>query len=511
MILSQKFNLSKNFIYQMRICYSMRKLSFLLCLIFIVPIVFLTGCGEEQNLCSYSLVITYDDENKSAQGACVVDYVNTSDNAFDYILFHLYSNAFSEEGDGLVCSTSNESKTYPNGKSFGGIEIVDVKIAGSQVEYSVEGEADMLLKVQLEQQLFPDENVKIEIDFNLKLPNANHRFGYGENAVNFGNFYPIACVYENGKGFMSEGYVANGDPFYSDVANYSVTVSYPKKLKIACSGDNIKTNDNGQYFTTTFSSSKVRDVSFVLSENFSVISAKSGDCLIEYYYYNDDDPQGSLETAVKAVEFYSETFGDYPYSSLSVVQTNFVHGGMEYPRLVMISDTVAGLDYDYVIAHEIAHQWWYGVVGNDEYNESWLDESLTEYSTALFFENYGEYNITYDKVISGAESNYKFFLSIYNKIQGEVDTSMLRALDEFNTEPEYINNIYTRGVLLFDTLRSELGNKKLNSTLKAYFKEFAYKNVNTSEFISYFSSKSGRNLEKFFNSWLNGEVEFVYV
>lgn len=488
----------------------MKKLWLLLCLVLISPALFLSGCGEEQALNSYALVLTYDDETKSAQGACAVDYVNISNNAFDSVLFHLYSNAFSQEGEGLVCSTSNEAKTYPNGKSYGGIEITSVKVGGSEAEYSVEGEAGMLLNVKLLQQLFPDERVKIEIDFVLTLPNANHRFGYGDNAVNFGNFYPIACVYEEGEGFMDEGYIANGDPFYSNVANYSVTVSYPKNFKIACSGDNLKTGENGQYLTTTFNANNVRDVSFVLSQNFNVVSANSGDCQIDYYYYDDADPQGSLDTAVKAVQFYGESFGEYPYSSLAVVQTNFVHGGMEYPRLVMIADTVSGVDYDYVIAHEIAHQWWYGVVGNDEYHEAWLDESLTEFSTALFFENYPEYNISYNQIISGAEENYKFFLQIYDKIQGEVDSSMLRALNEFSTEPEYVNNIYTRGILLFDTLRSEIGDKKLLSTLKGYYKEFAYQNVSSSEFIAYFSSKAGRNLEKFFDSWLNGKVEFVY-
>src|SRR5699024_2251727 len=127
------------------------------------------------------------------------------------------------------------------------------------------------------------------------------------------------------------------------------------------------------------------------------------------------------------------------------------------PRLVMISDALVEEDYDYVIAHEIAHQWWYGVVGNDEFNEAWIDESLTEFSTALFFGSHKEYGLNYNQIIDGANSNYKFFLKIYKKINSEVDTSMLRSLIDFKTEPEYVNNIYTRGIIMFDTLKQQLG------------------------------------------------------
>ncbi len=247
----------------------------------------------------------------------------------------------------------------------------------------------------------------------------------------------------------------------------------------------------------------------MLSEKFSHISAKTGKTTIDYFYYDDSDAQDSLASATQAVEFFNDKFGDYPYSNLAVVQTNFVHGGMEYPRLVMISDQVRGEDYKYVIIHEIVHQWWYGVVGNDEYNEPWLDESLTEYSTALFYENHDSYALSYDSIVNGASDTYKFFLKIYGSVTGEVDTSMNRSLDEFKTEPEYVNNIYTRGILMFDALRSVLGERKFYACLKTYYQKYSFKIASTDDFIDCFSRKSGINLQSFFDSWLNGKVEFV--
>ncbi len=489
----------------------MKRISLFLCLIFLTPFVFLVGCqsGEQSQKNLYSIDLIYDEVNHSAEANLAIDYVNTSQTALNEIYFHLYPNAFSEEGEGSVCSQANEIKTYPNGKSYGGIEIKSVVIAGEKTDYNLKGEYDSHLVVMLPEKLFPDEKVQIYIEFNLILPNANHRFGYGDNAVNFANFYPITCVYREGQGFATEPYSPNGDPFYSDCADYKITITYDKNLIIACSGDEVLTEEKGETKTTKISCYNVRDYAFVLSDKFLIKSEKVQNTTISYYYYDDQDAESSLNTAKNALITFSEMFGEYPYSSFAIVQTNFVYGGMEYPQLVMISDLLKGDDNDYVIVHETAHQWWYGVVGNDEYNESWLDESLTEYSTALFFEKNQDYDISYSQMVSGARSNYNLFLKTYKSIKGSVDTSMNRALDEFETEPEYVNNIYVRGIIMFDTLKSQIGEKKFLNALSGYYSKFKFKNATTADFIATFEEKCGRQMEGFFNSWLLGEVVFI--
>ena len=111
---------------------------------------------------------------------------------------------------------------------------------------------------------------------------------------------------------------------------------------------------------------------------------------------------------------------------------------------------------------------WCHQFGNNEYEEAWLDESLTEYSAALFFEAHEEYGLNYNDIISGAETTYRTFLDVYESVLGEVDESMNRNLSEFATEPEYVNNIYTKGVLLYDNLRETLGDSKFMKCLKKY-------------------------------------------
>jgi len=482
----------------------MKKYILLFCLLLVFPFL-LVGCGKEEKISAYTIDIVYDDENHILSGEQEVFYVNNSNNAFTKLYFHLYPNAFREEAKESPVSVANKSKAYPNGESFGNIDIKSVKVAGREVNIEIGGEDENLLIVPLKEKLYPDENVTIFMDYVVKIPNVHHRFGYGENTINLANFYPIACVYEEGRGFMTDLYCANGDPFYSDMSNYSVTISYDKDFKIASSGSIVSSKQNDKT-KVNIEAKKVRDFAFILSKNFDCKTQKINNTEVKYFYYNDLKAEESLKVCVQAFKFFSDKFGEYPYKQLSVVQSNFVYGGMEYPNMVLISDELNHDSSNYVIVHEIAHQWWYGVVGNDQYNESWVDESLTEYSTALFFENHREYGFDYKMLVTKANSSFKFYYDIYKSVCDEVDTSMARAVNEFDTEPEYIHSIYTQGVIMYDSLRELIGEKRFYTCCKKYFNKFAYKNASGADLINCFSRASGRNLESFFKSYLDGNV-----
>ena len=204
---------------------------------------------------------------------------------------------------------------------------------------------------------------------------------------------------------------------------------------------------------------------------------------------------------------FNELFGEYPYSTLSVVKSNFVHGGMEYPNLVLISDdTAEKADYINVIVHEIAHQWWYGLVGNDEFRFGWLDEGLTEYSTNLFYQNNPEYNVDANEVIKNTTSSWVTFVDLYTSVLGDVDTSMCRALDEYKTEPEYVYVTYVKGMLFFNELRNLLGEAKFLKAVQTYFETYKFQNVTPDHLLGIFEQVSHTDFQGFFDSWINGKV-----
>ncbi len=476
----------------------MKKFAFILVMLLCLPFC-LFGCEKEEKLNFYKIDVVFDEEKKALLCSQEINFVNSSDNALDEVDFFLYANSFAE-GQKTVDSATSE-RAYPNGKSYGNIDFEQISINEKEVEFSFEEPNKNILIVPLEKELFPNEEVTISMSYTVSLANIHHRLGYGENTINCGSFFPIACVYDNG--FIKNGYSTCGDPFYSDVADFEVTISYPKDYILASSG-NQKKLDDGKVLCE---GKMIRDFCFVLSKDFQILSKNVGDVKINYYTYQDDNADQFLEISCEAVEFFEKMFGKYPYQQLSVVKTNFCFGGMEYPNLVMISDDVEDKpSFDYVIVHEIAHQWWYGLVGNNEYNEAWVDEGLTEYSSALFFEKHSKYGFEYEQVIDNAFETYKNFVKIYSSILGDVDESMQRSLSEFETEPEYVNCTYTKGMLLFDSLRETLGNRKFEKCLKHYFKEYKYKNSSYEKMVECFSQSCGRNLESLFKAYVDGTV-----
>ncbi len=480
----------------------MKKIALLLVMVICLPF-FLVGCGtSEESLNSYQISAVYDDSSKSLQVTEVVEYVNNTNNVLSEVCFFVYANAFAE-GQKVV-STSYNTRAYPNGISYGNLELFSVTESGQNATYSFSKDG-AILTVELAEELYPDEVVSIELEFCVNLANIRHRLGYGNSTINFGNFFPIVCVYENG--FVKNGFSANGDPFYSDVSNFQVEITYPQGYTIACTGEVESEIESNGVVTVSCSANKVRDFCFVLSEKFKVISTQVNGVTVKYYYYDDEDAQVHLETAVKAITTFSELFGNYPYSQLSVVKNDFCFGGMEYPNLVMIADDLEGNDVDYVIVHEIAHQWWYGVVGNNEYTNAWVDEGLTEYSCALFYEINEEYGLKYDTIMENATAMYQNFVRIFSSIYGECDESMNRNLSEYATEPEYVNCTYTKGMLLFDCIRSTMSDSKFFKCLKEYYEEYAYKNSSAQKLIESFSSSANINLSSLFASWIDGTVK----
>jgi aminopeptidase N len=256
----------------------------------------------------------------------------------------------------------------------------------------------------------------------------------------------------------------------------------------------------------------IRDFAFVLSDKFNIVSDSYNNIKVNYYYYKNQYPNECLRAGVDSIRTFNNLFGEYPYDVINIVESNFVHGGMEYPNMVLISDAVdVQSDYINVIVHEIAHQWWYGLVGNNEYQYGWLDEGLTEYSTLLFYEENPEYNVDTKELIKNTTNSYVTFVDVYKKVFDNVDTSMNRALNEYNNESEYVYIAYVKGMLIFDNLREVIGDNKFMKGLQTYYKDNVYKIATPDILISSFEKASGNSLRDFFNSWINGNVQILAI
>ena len=514
------------------------KIMLALCLVSIIAliVVVLTGCtfAEKKSLSNYVIDINFNDEEKTLSCNEILTYENKTETVLNFICLNLYPNAFREESTSSPVSLANQHKAYPNGLSYGEININSVSVLHNTAkycnsfnitqptyseianffvenkleenEYFIGGEDENILYIIFKTPLYPGEKTEIEIEFDVVLPNVNHRFGYGNNTVNLANFYPIVCVFNEGD-FDKSLYHYNGDPFFSDMSNYSVSLTAPKEYVVSNTGVVASQTQNEGFQKVFMEAKNVRDFAIVLSKEFKVLSKVVEETEVKYYYFSDPNPEKSLETSVKALLFFNNLIGEYSYPTLSVVEANFVHGGMEFPNLVYISNEIGDeKTYNQVIVHEIAHQWWYNMVGNSAFKFGWLDEGLTEYSTALFFEANPQYSLSKDTIINNAYSSYSLFVQVYGNVFGEVDTSMNRPLDKYETEQEYVYTAYIKGMLFFDSLREIVGKEKFEKCLKNYFKEYKFQNVTPDKMIASFEKTLGTSLESYFNAWINGDL-----
>ena len=481
--------------------------------LFSFALIFTTfGCKQKddinklsKNLTTYEITLNLDCETKSVNANQVINYVNNTNSILKFIKFHLYPQFFEQGATDYVVSQTHMNTAYPNGMSYAEFNVDRVKVGKTDKEIVYENEFDSILIVELNSSLMPGENEIIYIDYSFILPNCCHRFGYGENTINLANFYPIVCVFDNGE-FNTNGYHANGDPFYSDMSNYSVDITLNKQYVVAGTGtkENIKI-ENGLK-KVNFNAKLVRDFAMVISDKFEVINSHVNDTLIEYYHFNDGNKNKSLQAGIDAIKTFSKLFGEYPYNSFNIVQTDFVHGGMEYPNLVMISSQIENEDdYLHTIIHETAHQWWYGIVGNDEFTYPWLDEALTEFSTILFYDNNENYNLNHKQIINSSKENYSLFITVYEDVLGPINTSM-RAINQYSTEPEYVYCTYVKGVLMCESLYQLIGEKDFIKGLNTYFENNKYTNAEPKDLFQAFEQASNKKLENFFSSWIQGKV-----
>lgn len=434
-----------------------------------------------------------------------VTFVNRTGQALNEICFHLYPRAFREGASFKPYTSLTLASCFPNGISYGNIEISKVSVNEKQVNTNLSGEDEDILQIDLDSPLENKKSIKVSIDFSLIIPNATHRFGYYNGNINLGNWYPILCYFSDGK-FDKSPYYSTGDPFCSEIANYDISISYPKEYNIFSTGE-IETSEINGEIQAKITAKAVRDFALNFSNNSAKTETMVGGTRIVYVGYNSDENINKyLDISAKATEYFSKTFGNYPYSTLTIVKTPFIYGGMEYPNIVFISDSIDDEDeYLKVIVHEIAHQWWYAVVGNNEVTEAWLDESLAEYSTALFFENNSSYGISYDDLIKNAVASYTLYVDVIKTLRGEVNTKMNLRVNEYQNDYEYSYMVYVKGVIMFDELKNAVGEAKLINGLKKYYKDNKFKIASKQQFLNAFRFACHKDLDKFFEGFLTGE------
>jgi aminopeptidase N len=278
---------------------------------------------------------------------------------------------------------------------------------------------------------------------------------------------------------------------------FVVTVNAPKELVLVGSGRETLRQENGNRQQVRYEAGPVRDFYLAGSPNYQEFIREVDGVRLRFYTESDFEAgaEEALNFAQQSIKVFNAKYAPYPYTELDFVSTPTLALGIEYPSMIAITEWIMQPEIDYLestVVHEVAHQWFYNLVGNDQLDEPWLDESLAQFASLQYFsDRYGE----------------EGFLDFRRELKGrwaytdnaEIPVGLpVRAYDDY----EYSGIVYGRGALFFIELENEMGSENFNLFMKNYVVDNAF-GISTSEILkSDAESVCGCDLTGLFVEWV---------
>ena len=394
-----------------------------------------------------------------------------------------YTNTSSEPIPSLVLFV--EPNRYAGGFTLRSLALSD---AQPIEEYTLSGNR---LEIFLSLPLMPGQGMALTLGFDLFLPaipdpsDATRPMPYGhtDRQTNLVDWYAFFPPYIPGQGWLwrQPGYF--GEHQVYEAASYQVTITLDLAVPDLVLAASAPAAQDGK--TYRYEMPLARNFVFSASQQYLVLSQQVGEVTVYSYHfpYNITAGQAALWHTAQALELYTRLYGPYPYSTLTVVEADFLDG-MEYSGLYFLSrgfyDLYDNTPFGYltiIAAHETAHQWWYGMVGNDQANEPWLDESLCTFSERVFYEN------VYPDLEFGAQPVldwWHYFRIDYYEPGGLIDGSIY----DYNGFLPYRNAVYLRGADFLQALRQQVGDEAFFAFLQDYAAQKAYQTAFAVDFFA---------------------------
>jgi aminopeptidase N len=417
-------------------------------------------------------------------------------------------------GSQRVLYTNNETDTlgeiyfrlFPNTPEYGGwLSVERITVNGQQREVTYEL-SDTAVKVLLAEPLAPEAQLEIVIDFRVVVPEANQHgygaFNYEDGIMSLAGFYPLVSVYDD-EGWNVELAPDYGDAVYSDAALYNLHLTVPQDVVVATSGSVISETDNDNGTRTLHCvSGPMRDFNVVMSRDFVVKSTTVGQTTVNSFHLSMDEAAGErvLRYVGDALRIYNERFGLYPFTEFDVIEAPITAAGIEYPGLIVVAQRFyqegqEGGFFEFATAHEVAHQWWYSMVGSDQVDEPWLDEALTSYSTLIYFEDIHGQQEAQSILAHYFEGPYQ------QMVEEGRDAAVAQPVVAFSEE-DYVTIVYGKGPLFFHALRQEVGDDTYFAIMREYLRQHKYKIATPESLMGVAESVSGRDLDAIYKEWV---------
>ncbi|HSS95975.1 MAG TPA: M1 family metallopeptidase [Terriglobales bacterium] len=374
---------------------------------------------------------------------------------------------------------------------------IDLEFAGLEIDsLTVDGEAASYERNGIELVITFTTGKAAEQPFNAKIQ-YHGTPGEGEDFSNEPEYSVGWGWYDEGDGAYvaaepvgsSSWYPNNEHPL--DKATYGYRITVAKPYVVAANGLLTETIDNGN--TTTY----VWDSQFPMASYLSTVGIAKFDIETDTgpnglpirNYFEEDIPNSTrhdFDRIAEIIDFYDSIYGPYPFEAAGVVVHDLDFGfSLETQTMIVFG---SGFTDEYVVAHELAHQWFGDNVGPKCWQDIWLNEGFATYSEALWTEH-----------SQGAQA---FDDEIRYYYQDMASSDHYPPPGDPGAENLFAGSVYERGALTLHALRLKVGDTKFFEIMRTYYVRFAGSNADTNDFISVAEEVSGQQLDDFFDAWL---------
>lgn len=416
-------------------------------------------------------------------------------------------------------------RLYPNAAEYdaGEMTVSRLQVDDANIRGTL-GQDDTLLTIPLPEPVAKDATVEVAFRFKTVIP-TDPRNSYGmfkydtdTNTYALAHWLPLLAGWDAEHGWNTGPISINGDPVFTEAAVFSVELTAPAELVVATSGSLIDQETIGNATKRHIASGPSRDFVIAASPDFEIQERTVGETTVRSYALPDSRPGATLvlEKGAQALETYNDLIGQYPYEELDLVEVDIGNGagGVEFSGLVYVGSAFYDSDeigtdrpgfLEFIVVHEVAHQWFYGVVGNNQYQHAFMDESLANYLSIVY------YAAAYGADEANRQANLQLRLGYFNVLFDEGDQIIDQPTDDFPSMRAYGEIIYGKGALAFLELRREIGTEAFFGALQHYYEDFAFLVAEPDDLKAAFETASGQNLDAFWRHWFEepaGEDDF---
>lgn len=444
---------------------------------------------EERDRYTMDIEVLFDEQAVRVHET--VDYTNRTGQALHSMLFNVYANIMRRQS-AIPVGDDRLQDAFPEGFAPGGVDFIRVQVNGEDADWGVQGSEELFLRVECS--LAAGETAQFAFDYYLLLPTFSGAMGAGDLTWRLTNFYPVAAVWDEYlQDFPLNAYTAVDEPLHSEAADYEITITLPETYALAAPGEITGKADGEGNIRYGIYAEGIREAAILFSRKMTERSGRTGaGTEIRALGNTAGAAKKLLNAAVSAMNWLEETFGEYPWPELTLMETEYVYDGLSYPGVVQ-----AGVTDEEAIVRLCVKQYFSGIVGSNPNGAPWLSEAVSAFVTLMYYEQKNGYQDYLNRL------NQQALPSLQVTVPGGVTVDS--EAGRFTSRMEYEIVVVDRGCVMLHEMRQAMGAETFLAALQEYVRRNRLGNATAAEFIEAMNSVSGKR----WNEYLYGQMHNI--